>query len=1010
MDEFRQRLQQAIGDAYAIERELGGGGMSRVFVAREVALDRPVVVKVLPPELSAAVSLERFRREIKVAARLQHPHIVPVLASGDADGMLYYTMPLVTGESLRAHLSRGELPIAEALRILREVADALARAHDEGVVHRDLKPENVLLSGEHAQVSDFGVAKALHAASGTEAVTSTGIAMGTPAYMAPEQIAADEHVDGRADIYALGVLAYEMLAGHAPFAGPPAQLFAQHMTVEPPPLAPRRPNAPARLIELVERCLQKRPADRPQTIREILDELRAIEISGGTMATAAGTSARPGLRQSSGGGQRRRITVLAAGGLVLAVLGTAAWFGLRGDRSPVASEAASLAILPFVSPSADSALNRLGRDLVVTVSTNLDGVAELRVADPMTVLAQIAPGEAAGTADRSAVAGIVGARSVVHGTLVRAGRLVRADLVVETVDSIGSRVLGRGSVTADSADVAALTDSVTWEVLRLVWRGGDLPTPALADLTTRSIEALRAYLDGERLIVANEWDSAQVAFGRAIRADSTFWMAHWRYNYARGWRLQPADSVSARKIRANIAAFPERDRLTIEASLAESLATRHFLYTDLAGRFPDSWFVAMRLADHLTHDGPALGTTAEDAMRAWERALELHPRLGPAYSHLATLAVREHDTTRMRTALEFHSRDSTGTGLMDLLPRSGDTFVRAVQSWHSGDTTAAAATLGEIVAQSTNSEVALVTLSLLSHRQPQLLGVLQPRLRERISGSAQSIDATRTRLVDLMATGTRGAWNEIHDSLVSTFSRMIADTPPVEGMVDANGLAEEVLAVAAWTGALEPSVALSHARRRADDMRGPDQRARLAWIEGVIAAARADRAGIERARAAVRAADGRLTSDLDEALRGMDLWLAGQHAAAASVLDSLSTARGRRSARRLDNEYPSLDVVLRLSAARSTLAVGDTAGALRNLAYFDVWNLSTAALPIDAFSPLAHYERARIAQAQGRTNDARRYYERFLEVYTEPPPGHADMVEHARTQLARLSGTREPGS
>jgi serine/threonine-protein kinase len=197
---------------YAVERELGGGGMSRVFLAEEIALHRRVVVKVLPQEMAAGVSMERFKREIMLAARLQHPHIVPLLSAGDSDGLPYLTMPFVDGESLRERLARsGELPVGEAVRVLRDVADALLFAHEHGIVHRDIKPENVLLSGNHALVADFGVAKAVSDAAPGHTLTSVGMAVGTPAYMAPEQAAADPSVDQRADIYAFGVLAYETL-------------------------------------------------------------------------------------------------------------------------------------------------------------------------------------------------------------------------------------------------------------------------------------------------------------------------------------------------------------------------------------------------------------------------------------------------------------------------------------------------------------------------------------------------------------------------------------------------------------------------------------------------------------------------------------------------------------------------------------------------------------------------------------------------------------------------------
>src|SRR5690242_19519001 len=210
MAELRDRLQQALGETYRIERELTGGGMSRVFLATEVRLARSVVVKVLPPEMAAAVQSERFAREIQVAASLQHPHIVPLLTAGSGEGLAWYVMPFIEGESLAAKLEReGALPVSEAVRIRRDIIDALAYSHSRGVVHRDIKPDNVMISGRHALVTDFGVAKAVSASSGGKgALTTGGVALGTPTYMAPEQAAADPHIDHRADLYAVGVVAY----------------------------------------------------------------------------------------------------------------------------------------------------------------------------------------------------------------------------------------------------------------------------------------------------------------------------------------------------------------------------------------------------------------------------------------------------------------------------------------------------------------------------------------------------------------------------------------------------------------------------------------------------------------------------------------------------------------------------------------------------------------------------------------------------------------------------------
>jgi serine/threonine-protein kinase len=277
--ELRDELQKTFGDSYTIERELGGGGMSRVFLAVEQSLGRPVVVKVLPNETAGAVSIERFKREIRLAASLQQANIVPVLSAGDASGVPYYTMPFVKGESLRSRLAtEGVLPVAECIAILRDVTRALAFAHAEGVVHRDIKPDNILLSGGTAVVTDFGIAKAVDTSSAhaTTTLTQLGVALGTPAYMAPEQVVG-ESVDHRADLYSLGVVAYEMLTGNTPFAGRSSQaMLAAHVMEVPPAISDKCPAAPAGLLELVTRCLAKEQADRPQSAAVVLRALDSL--------------------------------------------------------------------------------------------------------------------------------------------------------------------------------------------------------------------------------------------------------------------------------------------------------------------------------------------------------------------------------------------------------------------------------------------------------------------------------------------------------------------------------------------------------------------------------------------------------------------------------------------------------------------------------------------------------------------------------------------------------------
>jgi serine/threonine-protein kinase len=278
MTDLRERLAEALKDRYTLQRELGRGGMATVYLAEDIRHERKVAVKVLHPELAAALGPDRFLSEIRTTASLQHPHILPLFDSGEADGFLFFVMPYVEGESLRSKLMReAELPIRETVRILRDVADALAYAHERGIVHRDIKPDNVMLSGRHALVADFGVAKAVIQATTQSHPTTAGVSMGTPAYMAPEQALADPHIDHRADVYAFGVLAYEMLSGQPPFIRETSQdVLSAHLTAAATPLADVRPSVSSQLSQLVMRCLEKRPADRWQRMEEVLGQLETL--------------------------------------------------------------------------------------------------------------------------------------------------------------------------------------------------------------------------------------------------------------------------------------------------------------------------------------------------------------------------------------------------------------------------------------------------------------------------------------------------------------------------------------------------------------------------------------------------------------------------------------------------------------------------------------------------------------------------------------------------------------
>lgn len=331
MAELRSTLQSALGSGYTIQRELGGGGMSHVFLAEEQALSRHVVVKVLPPDVSAGVNVERFKREIQVSAKLQHPHIVPVLSTGEMQGVPYYVMPFVEGESLRARLVRtGALSITDAVSVLRDVARALAYAHERGVAHRDIKPDNILLSGGSATVADFGIAKAITAARDDErhtTLTQVGTSLGTPAYMAPEQAAADPATNHRADIYAFGCVAFEVLAGRPPFTEKtPQRLLAAQMSERPQPVATLRPDTPPELADLVMRCLEKEADARPQNASDLVRVLETVTSGGGHTALPAILLGGPGmLRRALGWYAAAFVAVLILAEAAVITIGLPPW-------------------------------------------------------------------------------------------------------------------------------------------------------------------------------------------------------------------------------------------------------------------------------------------------------------------------------------------------------------------------------------------------------------------------------------------------------------------------------------------------------------------------------------------------------------------------------------------------------------------------------------------------------------------------------------------------------------
>src|SRR5688572_10391757 len=573
MTEIRDRLQAALGDAYTVERELGGGGMSHVFLATERRLDRQVVIKLLPPDLAGGVSLDRFHREIQLVARLQNPHIVPVITAGEADGVPFFTMPFVEGRSLRDLLRDGtKISITEGVNILRDVATALAYAHERGIVHRDIKPDNVLLSGGAAVVTDFGVAKAISSArQGTApggSLTQIGFSLGTPLYMAPEQAAADPNSDHRADIYSFGIMAYELFAGAPPFVGrSPAALLAAQMTETPPLLSAARPDAPRQLVELLRRCLEKEPAKRPQTAAELVQALDQALMSSGAESLGAGVA--PTARIN------RKGLALAFAAL-FAVFATAGLlFSRRSGRDATTPDAPrSVAVLPLENVGGSDSDRYFSEGITDELTSALGKVPGLRVASRTSVFALRGKGM-----DAQEIAKTLKVSSILEGTIRRSGDRLR--VTAQLTNASDGLALWSDVYERQMKDVFDVQDDISNSIanaLRVALapppgaKAGAQVRTALAG--TEDLVAYDLYLRGRYFFHQRGNDALHRAaeyFGQAIDRDPTFARAYAGLADALGllpiYGTTPADSAFP------LARKAAERALALDSTLAEAHTT-----------------------------------------------------------------------------------------------------------------------------------------------------------------------------------------------------------------------------------------------------------------------------------------------------------------------------------------------------------------------------------------------------------------------------------------------------
>jgi TolB-like protein len=926
---------------------------------------------VLHPELAAALGPERFLREIAIAASLNHPHILPLLDSGTMEygpGVPgpYYVMPYVEGESLRDRLEReSQFPLEDAIQITGQIAAALDYAHGRGIIHRDIKPENILLQHGEVVVADFGIARAITEAGG-QRLTETGLVAGTPEYMSPEQAAGDRALDARSDQYSLACVTYELLAGEPPFTGPNTQaILARRLTDPVPPLRTVRETVPISVERAITKALAKAPADRWPSVGQFAAALTAPES---TRAPEVGSAA-------SWQSRAKWIVGALVATVALGVVGLRA----RSVRGPVLPAASIVAVLPPTPSTPDTALTRLGQNLAVTLSANLNNVGELRAIDALTVLAQLRGKDAPSTVDEAAALGRrLGASGIVAGTLTRDGTNVRLDLGL--YDAVAGAPVARAFVTASVEDINALTDSATWTLLRQVWRAGTAPTPSLAGITTHSIPALRAFLEGEHAIVESRWPEAEQAFGQAVAEDSTFWLAHFRYAYTKGWQLEGLDNEALAPLRAHTQDLPEPERLLMDAW--ETPGPEGFdkgrLLTE---RYPDYWPGWMQRADRVFHFGGIFGHPIDEARHGFEQAVELNPRLLPVWEHLAGIAIDVRDPGLYQRAIEA-TAESHGSGpdsaTHPLIDRINLNLLRGGSF--------AGPEADRLIEQMLASRTAFGS---------QLAGLLfspwpaaQVEFAHRmLAGGAlpETANTLRQGLASVWA--SRGAW----DSAMIAMDSYAAHSPDKEAKLNRYRLA----VIGAWLGGLEPEVAMSRRPANNEWNQLPQNvKSFGTWLDGILAVATHDSAQLHQARA--RLEEREADAPLAHSLLAFELESHGKRRAAA---ESLLASEHREE----DQREPTVNQVNRLAAARWLAAEGDPARAAALL----LWTEANVPVPwyqyrAVSIASITNLEAARIEAARGNIAQARRLYQEFLLYYDQPVPRLRHLVEEAKGALARL--------
>lgn len=945
---------------FRVERRLGAGGMGVVYLAHDPELERHVAIKLLWNTPWSGPIQKTLLDEARATSRLDHPSIATVYDVGwTEDGCLFMAMPYYAGETLAKRLSGGPIPLADALTIALAISDALRVAHASGIVHRDVKPANVMLLPDGAvRVLDFGIAQ-IREPGGLAPPAQAG----TLAYMSPEA-RRGEAVDARTDVWAIGVVLSEMLTGHHPRLS--RHTSQRHRGTGHPKTQTGRTSIPHLYRRVIDRCLADDPEDRYPDAGAVASALR---------------------------GAQRRLRILRGGLLVGSVLAISAVVGsflvTGADPSDVAPAASLIALLPLSTAPADTALARVGTELAVTLGLNLDGVGGIRVIDPLTLLSG---GSAAAIADRAAS---LGATSVLQGSISRLGESVRVE--VELVPTGRDEALVRATAIAPAGDVVTLTDSLTWSVLSGIWRSGTSPTPSLSGITTRSLEALQPFLAGERAISEGRLRAAPSFFREAVEADSTFWLAHWRYWWSSAWHGNNVPPGVRAAVMENLTALPARDSALAVAWSRPAFLDREASYREVELAFPSDWLARFVHQDQLVHDGGYFGYTLEESRALLETVVRFNPELVRAWDHLFWVSREQRDTIRMSevvaqlSLLGYDSISLEESGFDELEYFSAQTRILNNRgSLPPADAERAVEFVRDMHGPSPPLRLATNLFS-----EGFSLAQLEAST-QLLQGSSTTHSRAAAHFGRSLALAARGRWTEglaaaeAHEQLFPTLlssltGLRLAAVGTVFAGIDAETLERWDRRVGSHPEGATPAVLAERTwlLSLAGRPRPPVSQQTVSPFSPLL----------ERAQRAVRLGT-----------------VAGTRPETADSLELVAADAARAGFHRRAPEHPFFDGVIRLVAARQLRAQGDPARAAALLTWYEaVLPDRRAWMTIRAnrvLEPLAQLERVHVELALGRHDRARWHYGRATEHLDGAAGWVAREVEAARSALETATRSR----